>query len=147
MLPYWEELEFTRSVNAKVDTRDGTHFPTVSPGQAPLKAAIARCLARRIYNSLITPKNVVADRDGYMRPAMIAAGNDPLHDAVLLEPSIIIRGTTAIRQSGLPDHIAVRLRFLMEDDGLQIFQLSMMTKYRYAYWPLLHSQHSFDQGG
>ncbi|KAG1733016.1 kinase-like domain-containing protein [Suillus paluster] len=71
-----------------------------------------------------------------MCPAMIAVGNDPLHDEIFREDRLVFTEhfTSAIHPSGLSDDIKARLPSLMIDDELQTFQLSIGSKGVYAHW-------------
>ncbi|KAF8962997.1 kinase-like domain-containing protein [Flammula alnicola] len=78
-----------------------------------------------------------------MCPAMIAADNDPLHDAFHKDRlAFIDHFASAISSSGLPDDIAVHLPSIMADDELQIFQSSIGSKGVYAYWVTKYSVRS-----
>jgi len=75
-----------------------------------------------------------------MCPEMITADNDPLHDAFRKDRLVFIdHFTSTISSSGLRDDIAIRLPFIMADDELQLFHLSVRSKGAYARWVTKYS--------
>lgn len=71
---------------------------------------------------------------------MITADNDPLHDAFRKDRLVFIdHFTSTISSSGLRDDIAIRLPFIMADDELQLFHLSVSSKGAYARWVTKYS--------
>lgn len=71
-----------------------------------------------------------------MGPAMIAVGNDPLHDEMFRKDRLLFTElfASAIRSCGLPDDIIVHLPSIMANEELQIFQSSIGSKGVYAHW-------------